>query len=69
MRIDETFGHQLAAGIDFGGAKAIEMRRNRGDAAVCDADVGVLPGGGAAQAGTADRDIEHLSHDSPARSS
>jgi len=63
MRIDEAFGHQMAAGVDFGCARAVETRRNRGDAAVPDADVGVPQGDGAAQAGTADRNIEHLSHD------
>ena len=60
MRIDERLRHQIAARVDFGRGLAIEPRRNRGDAAVLDADLG-MPIGGAAQAGTADRDVERLS--------
>ena len=60
MRIDETLGYQFSAGIDFGCGAAVEPRSDCGDAAVCDADVGV-PNGGSAQARTADRNVERLS--------
>ena len=60
MRIDETLGHQIAAGVDFGCGRAVETRRDCGDAAVLDADVG-MPIGGATQARMADRDVERLS--------
>ena len=62
MRIDETLGHQIAAGIDLGCGGAVETRRDGGDAAVLDADIDVLPVGGAAQTGTADRNVERLCH-------
>jgi hypothetical protein len=60
MRIDETLRHQIAAGVDFSCAGAVEARSHCGDAAVLDADVGI-PIGRAAQASMADRDIERLS--------
>jgi hypothetical protein len=51
----------LAASIDFGCGAAVEPQGDCRDAAVLDADVGVRPLGGAAQARTADRNIERLS--------
>ncbi len=60
VRIDEGFGHQIAAGVDLRRSAAIEIFTDSNDAAVLDADLGKPIA--AAEPGTADGDVERLIH-------
>jgi len=62
MRIDEGFGHEIAASVDLCRRAAIEIFTDGNNAAVLDANLSALIA--AAEPGAADGDIERLIHGS-----